>query len=372
MTTFNTESREQKDRRDSSAFQWPSPSQVALSYSDISIKDILDTYQHDVELLKVILLAKAEEDKKRTAEEVCKAEEAKLKAKTIELELMKAAKASRHRDTNVHQSADPAMAGPRHNVTSIAEDQHSASPMSLMSDRFVPCSTASPNAFTYSEQFGSLFSSIPSTPPEHFSQVLSKKDTENHMELLSETSIYKKHSLDDPIEFEQTYPYLSPHGDPNYQSRGSHKRSRSLAHFTRSSAGNSSDRDQGNVAHEQVMEALRAKIQRTRNQSGPSTIRNQPPLRHRRSHSAVINRQKTEGSSQSPSSDSLSLAGDFSPQQEPSMRMDRMDVDASREPMPINSLSPLPEDDKAITEMLRIASSDDKCIDSVHQTGASS
>jgi hypothetical protein len=192
------------------------------------------------------------------------------------------------------------------------------------------------------------------------------------MELLSETSIYKKHSLDDPIEFEQTYPYLSPHGDPNYQSLGSHKRSRSLAHFTRSSAGNSSDRDQGNVAHEQVMEALRAKIQRTRNQSGPSTIRNQPPLRHRRSHSAVINRQKTEGSSQSPSSDSLSLAGDFSPQQEPSMRMDRMDVDASREPMPINSLSPLPEDDKAITEMLRIASSDDKCIDSVHQTGASS
>lgn len=65
MTLYNSESREQKDRRDSSAFQWPSPSQVALSYSDISIKDILDTYQHDVELLKVILLAKAEEDKVR-------------------------------------------------------------------------------------------------------------------------------------------------------------------------------------------------------------------------------------------------------------------------------------------------------------------
>ncbi|KAJ2958482.1 hypothetical protein NQZ79_g5945 [Umbelopsis isabellina] len=370
MTLYNSESREQKDRRDSSAFQWPSPSQVALSYSDISIKDILDTYQHDVELLKVILLAKAEEDKKRTAEEVYKAEEAKLRSKTIELELMREAKASRNRDSNFHQSADPAIPGPRHNVTS--EDQHSASPMSLISDRFVPCTTASPSAFTYGDTFGSLFSSIPSTPPEHFGQVLSKKDAEKHLGLLSDTSLYKKHSLDDPIEFEQNYHSSLSHSETAQQLRGSHKRSRSLAHFTRSSAGISSDRDQGNVAHEQVMEALRAKIQRTRNQSGPSTMRNQPPLRHRRSHSAVINRQKTEGSSRSPSSDSLSITGDFSPQQESSLRIDRMEMDSNKDVMPIRSLSPLPEDDKAITEMLRIASSDNKSTDSGQQPDASS
>lgn len=192
------------------------------------------------------------------------------------------------------------------------------------------------------------------------------------MELLSDTHLYKRHSLDDPIEFEQSYHSSLSHSDPTYQSRGSHKRSRSLAHFTRTSAGMSSDRDQGNVAHEQVMEALRAKIQRTRNQSGPSTMRNQPPLRHRRSHSAVLNRQKTEGASRSPSSDSLSITGDFSPQQESSMRMDRMDMDSGKDAMPLRSLSPLPEDDKAITEMLRIAGSDDKSVDSGQQPGTSS
>lgn len=63
MSHFDSEGREQQERRTPSAFQWPSPSQTPLLYSDISIKDILDTYQHDVELLKVILLAKAEEDK---------------------------------------------------------------------------------------------------------------------------------------------------------------------------------------------------------------------------------------------------------------------------------------------------------------------
>lgn len=178
--------------------------------------------------------------------------------------------------------------------------------------------------------------------------------------------------MDDPIEFEQNYHSSLSHSETAQQLRGSHKRSRSLAHFTRSSAGISSDRDQGNVAHEQVMEALRAKIQRTRNQSGPSTMRNQPPLRHRRSHSAVINRQKTEGSSRSPSSDSLSITGDFSPQQESSLRIDRMEMDSNKDVMPIRSLSPLPEDDKAITEMLRIASSDNKSTDSGQQPDASS
>ena len=63
MSNFNSEPRKQQEPRASSAFQWPSPSDTALLYSDISIKDILDAYQHDVELLKVILLAKAEEDK---------------------------------------------------------------------------------------------------------------------------------------------------------------------------------------------------------------------------------------------------------------------------------------------------------------------
>ena len=45
--------------RPPSAFQWPIPS----SSSDITIKEILDNYQHDPEILKLVLIAKAEEDK---------------------------------------------------------------------------------------------------------------------------------------------------------------------------------------------------------------------------------------------------------------------------------------------------------------------
>ena len=45
--------------RPPSAFQWPIPS----ASSDITIKEILDNYQHDPELLKLVLSAKAEDDK---------------------------------------------------------------------------------------------------------------------------------------------------------------------------------------------------------------------------------------------------------------------------------------------------------------------
>lgn len=43
-----------------SAFQWPLPPQSEL---ELTIKEILDVYQHDPELLKLVLSAKAEEDK---------------------------------------------------------------------------------------------------------------------------------------------------------------------------------------------------------------------------------------------------------------------------------------------------------------------
>lgn len=225
----------------------------------------------------------------------------------------------------------------------MPEDRHHASPMSLTSDRFVPCSTGSPNGFTYTEPFGSLFSSIPSTPPDQLSPKKSVcrniinsifnsivYSTQNlsitrdqyslkNIDFLSDASDCKK-----PMEDDMDYG-SNPHSPISrmvslYESRRAHKRSHSMATFTRSTIGPSSEIDHENVAHEQVMEALRAKIQRTRNQSGPSTLRNQPPLRHRRSHSAVVNRQKDEGgSSRSPSSDSLSIVGEFSssPNQEP-------------------------------------------------------
>ncbi|KAI7878094.1 hypothetical protein K492DRAFT_209225 [Lichtheimia hyalospora FSU 10163] len=55
------------------------------SLADLGVADILERYQHDTELLKHILMAKAEEDKRRAAEEIRLAEEARLQAKYLDL-----------------------------------------------------------------------------------------------------------------------------------------------------------------------------------------------------------------------------------------------------------------------------------------------
>jgi hypothetical protein len=47
----------------SSAFQWPIPSSSPNSPTEISVKQILDKYSHDPEILKHALMAKSEEDK---------------------------------------------------------------------------------------------------------------------------------------------------------------------------------------------------------------------------------------------------------------------------------------------------------------------
>ncbi|CAO3658971.1 unnamed protein product [Umbelopsis ramanniana] len=359
MSHFDSEGREQQDRRTSSAFQWPSPSQTPLLYSDISIKDILDTYQHDVELLKVILLAKAEEDKKRTAEENCKAEEARLRAKTIELELLRESKAPSSAGAHFTHPSDPQLPVLRPNVTSIPDDRH-ASPMSLISDRFVPTSTGSPNSFTYAEPFGTLFSSLPNSSPEHTPQLSTKKDhfseSDKHMDFFRDPSIYKHQVDTEGLDFGNP---LSPSSriPSHYESRQTHKRSHSMA-SSRSLMGSSSDIDPENVPHEQVMEALRAKIQRTRNQPGPSTVRHQPPLRHRRSHSAAVQRSKGEVSSRSPSTDSISVPGELSASPHESGAL--IETEVPKEPIVTSSLKPIQEFDTAITNVKYDTNSQDE------------
>ncbi|RUO96706.1 hypothetical protein BC936DRAFT_141593 [Jimgerdemannia flammicorona] len=62
------------------------------SFADITIREILEEYKdlkNDTELLKNIFMAKAEEDKRRTAEEATKAEQAKIQFKQLELELLR-------------------------------------------------------------------------------------------------------------------------------------------------------------------------------------------------------------------------------------------------------------------------------------------
>ncbi|CAO3702724.1 unnamed protein product [Rhizopus stolonifer] len=57
------------------------------SLGDITVGEILESYKHDTDLLKYILVAKSEEDKRKGAEETRKTEEAILQSKFIDLQL---------------------------------------------------------------------------------------------------------------------------------------------------------------------------------------------------------------------------------------------------------------------------------------------
>ncbi|KAG0166552.1 hypothetical protein DFQ28_007135 [Apophysomyces sp. BC1034] len=71
-----------------SAFTWPIPSPPP-NKQEISVKEILETYKDDPDLLKHVLLAKAEEDKKQAAGDTLKAEQARIYLKQMDLELMR-------------------------------------------------------------------------------------------------------------------------------------------------------------------------------------------------------------------------------------------------------------------------------------------
>ncbi|CAG8559219.1 8449_t:CDS:2 [Diversispora eburnea] len=71
-----------------SAFSYPSPA-TKIPRSDISLREILENYRDDNDLLKQILAAKAEEDKRHAEEEKYKVETVRLQCKQVELEMLK-------------------------------------------------------------------------------------------------------------------------------------------------------------------------------------------------------------------------------------------------------------------------------------------
>ncbi|CAG8609994.1 8610_t:CDS:2, partial [Dentiscutata erythropus] len=77
------------DHRTQSVFSYPSPATNPPPKTDISLREILDTYRDNNDLLKQILATKAEEDKRRAEEEKYKTEAVRLQCKQVELEMLK-------------------------------------------------------------------------------------------------------------------------------------------------------------------------------------------------------------------------------------------------------------------------------------------
>ncbi|KAI8388210.1 uncharacterized protein BYT42DRAFT_226432 [Radiomyces spectabilis] len=78
-------------RMQSSTFQWPLPSSPTRSSpsSSMTVKEILDRYSEDPDILKHILMAKVEEDKKQTAKDVLKTEHARIHLKQLDMEILR-------------------------------------------------------------------------------------------------------------------------------------------------------------------------------------------------------------------------------------------------------------------------------------------
>lgn len=64
-----------------------SSSRIPDDISLFSVNDILSLYKHDTDLLKHVLAAKAQEDRRKTAEEFRQVEEARLRFKFTDFEM---------------------------------------------------------------------------------------------------------------------------------------------------------------------------------------------------------------------------------------------------------------------------------------------
>ncbi|CAO3597745.1 unnamed protein product [Absidia cylindrospora] len=102
------------DQPPRSAFQWPAPlsprfeqddhrNDTTATNTDIPLKDILEKYKDDADILQHILMAKAEEDKKQAARDMLKTEQARIHLKQLDLEyLREQSRWARYYDKSYH------------------------------------------------------------------------------------------------------------------------------------------------------------------------------------------------------------------------------------------------------------------------------
>ncbi|KAI7902458.1 P-loop containing nucleoside triphosphate hydrolase protein [Cokeromyces recurvatus] len=141
-----------------------------VSLSDVTVGEILKTYKYDTELLKHILIAKTEEDKRRGAEEIRRAEEARLQTKFIDLQLDQQRRSSLFLDESISLGIYYKGLSNKNDWLNTADNNTPPSPVT-----HIPTSTLSP--FTlFDVPFADLHLSAPSSPePNKSSSLLIEK-----------------------------------------------------------------------------------------------------------------------------------------------------------------------------------------------------
>ncbi|RIA98404.1 hypothetical protein C1645_750181 [Glomus cerebriforme] len=253
------------DLRNQAAYSYPSPATNALPRTDISLREILDMYRDNHDLLKQILSAKSEEDKRRTEEGKYKTEQIRLQYKQVELEILREQK----KPPTIYTGVPPVNTStPGFNVKSPS-DVHSpylsipppidahfpATTPTSATPRLSPPSSATtghdnvsyngisnPHNHSYSpmNQRPSLTLSIPSFP----------------IITASPTAMHNNHSFSTPTSSIPEHPHSAT-------SHYSHQSPTSI-----NSNNKRTKLSESEVDHEYVMEALRQKVQR--NQENPA------------------------------------------------------------------------------------------------------
>ncbi|CAO3656507.1 unnamed protein product [Mucor hiemalis] len=208
-----------------SAFEWPVPPHD----NDISVREIIEKYYpNDQELLKHVLMAKAEEDRKQTAQDVLKTERARIHLRQLDLEIIKEQSRANHHP--IHALPPPPPPPPTYGYYSLAPIQQQVLAR-------ITGSSEHPQHNNHNTQKDYQAPTSPVVYP-HSAHPLCPPD--------NRLNPPRQYLLQLPPSQQLTTP-ISPHED-------------SLRKRGRASIANINEEDK--VMHNKVMEALKAKIQR--------------------------------------------------------------------------------------------------------------
>lgn len=319
-----------------SAFVWPIPSSPSqpkptkYTMNELTVREILDRYNEDPELLKYILTAKSEEDKKKAAKDTLRAEEARIQLRQMDLDLAREqTKASARYERMSHPVTTayvqtPQVQHPHHH----APPPPPPPPPSLPSQAQAQAQTQQPQSAYHPSQYGPYYGLSPVQQ-----QVLARfhhpVQHGNHHQPPPSPSVpypHSAHPLCPPssnedrsrLQFRQKSP-SSPigGGGGGDDSNNSKKRNRSSLSSPNENVNESqTQQQQDKLSHNKVMEALKAKIQR--GNGGPPSPLTASPMRSLNQQQqsqenmnkkrkptlprpVVIHQQIVEGSSPSPS-----------------------------------------------------------------------
>ncbi|ORZ01552.1 hypothetical protein BCR43DRAFT_561763 [Syncephalastrum racemosum] len=270
--------RHRPSRRPLSAFQWPvphSPPSAHIPETEITLKQILDKYRDDPELLRHILMAKAEEDKKQTAEDTLKVEHARIRLRELELELMREhAKATAHyydkqpAEQQQQQQATPYYLAPvqqqvlarftgtepyqQHHYSHSHSHPHSHSP-TLADTASQSHHHHHPQQQQQQQQQGSQYSH----PQHHYQSQQSAHHQQHHHAYSTAAHHYPYQRPSSPVSYPHSaHPLCVPEPAAHRAPAGQDRKKRDRASVSYDITGAEKP------SHDEVMEALKAKIQR--------------------------------------------------------------------------------------------------------------